>query len=98
MKSAVPKVLHPVCGTPMVLHVANAAEALMPERTVVVVGHGGDEVRAAFDGRPVTFVEQSELLGTADAVRRCEGVLSGCDQILVLNGDSPLLTGDVLAT
>lgn len=97
MRSRLPKVLHPVCGLPMVLHVYEAAVALKPEQVAVVVGHGAEQVMAAFAGLDVTFVEQPELLGTADAVRRCETALAGCDRVLVLNGDSPLLTPDVLA-
>ncbi len=96
MKSALPKVLHPVCGTPMVHHAYRAALGLSPKRVVIVVGHKGEQVREAFDGLDVRFVEQTELLGTGDAVRRCASVLEGCDEVLVLNGDSPLLTTEVL--
>ena len=98
MKSALPKVLHPVCGTPAVHHAYQAALGLSPDRVVVVVGHAAGDVRAAFAGFDVQFVEQTELLGTGDAVRRCASALQGCDDVLVLNGDSPLLTTDVLQT
>ena len=98
MKSALPKVLHPVCGTAMVHHAYRAALGLSPTRVVVVVGHEGGQVRTAFAGMNVEFVEQSELLGTGDAVRRCASALGGCDEVLVLNGDSPLLTSEVLHT
>lgn len=96
MKSSLPKVLHPVCGTPMVHHACNAARGLNPDRSVVVIGHQADRVRAAFDGMDVSFVLQQGLLGTGDAVRQCEDALAGCDEVLVLNGDSPLLTTAVL--
>lgn len=98
MKSNLPKVLHQVCGKPMATHVIAAARALEPERIVVVVGHRGELVREALAGEGVTFVEQTELLGTADAVRRCEDALAGCSRVVVLNGDSPLLTPDVLSS
>jgi len=98
MKSSLPKVLHPVCGKPMALHVYNAAAALEPDVVAVVVGFGAEQVRAAFEGRNVRFVHQDELLGTADAVRRCEEALAGCERVVVLNGDSPLLTADVLSS
>jgi bifunctional UDP-N-acetylglucosamine pyrophosphorylase/glucosamine-1-phosphate N-acetyltransferase len=63
---------------------------------VVVIGHQADRVRAAFDGMDVSFVLQQGLLGTGDAVRQCKDALAGCDEVLVLNGDSPLLTSAVL--
>jgi bifunctional UDP-N-acetylglucosamine pyrophosphorylase / glucosamine-1-phosphate N-acetyltransferase len=93
MKSALPKVLHPVCGQPMLAHIIRAAREIEPSQIVVVAGYGGDEVRARTAAPDITFVDQPELLGTADAVRRCREALSGCDQIVVLNGDSPLITG-----
>jgi len=93
MKSALPKVLHPVCGEPMLGHILAAAREVEPKQIVVVAGYGADQVRASTEDAGITFVEQPELLGTADAVRRCEKVLEGCDQVVVLNGDSPLITG-----
>ena len=68
MKSALPKVLHPVCGKPMVAHIVATARALKPARIGVVVGYGAEGVRAALAADDVVFVDQDELLGTADAV------------------------------
>ncbi len=96
MKSALPKVLHHVCGQPMAAHVLTAARELQPARIAVVVGHGSDQVRRALTAPDTTFVEQTELLGTGDAVRRCEAALQGCDTVLVLNGDEPLITSRTL--
>jgi bifunctional UDP-N-acetylglucosamine pyrophosphorylase / glucosamine-1-phosphate N-acetyltransferase len=96
MKSRLPKVLHPVCGVPMVQHVIDVARTLEPERIAVVVGHGADDVRAACEAHDVVFVDQPELLGTADAVRRCQDALEGCDRVVVLNGDSPLIRPEML--
>ena len=96
MKSALPKPLHPVCGLPMAQHVINAARQLGPERITVVVGHESDRVREALAADDITFVEQTELLGTGDAVRRCEGALKSCTRVLVLNGDEPLVTSETL--
>ncbi len=96
MKSALPKVLHPVCGRPMVSHIVRAALAVEPARVAVVVGFGGDQVRAALAAEPVEFVDQPEQLGTADAVARCRDSMAGCNQVMVLNGDSPLVTRDLL--
>ncbi|MCC7365841.1 MAG: bifunctional UDP-N-acetylglucosamine diphosphorylase/glucosamine-1-phosphate N-acetyltransferase GlmU [Dehalococcoidia bacterium] len=96
MKSALPKVLHPVCGVPMAHHVLNAARGLGPARIAVVVGHEAARVREALAAPDVVFVEQAELLGTGDAVRRCKAALEGCHEVLVLNGDEPLVTTDSL--
>jgi bifunctional UDP-N-acetylglucosamine pyrophosphorylase/glucosamine-1-phosphate N-acetyltransferase len=92
MNSALPKVLHPVCGMPMGAHVIAAARELGPARIAVVVGHQGDFVRDQLAAPDLVFVDQTELLGTADAVRRCESALAGCDRVMVLNGDCPLIT------
>lgn len=91
MKSSLPKVLHPVCGKPMVGHVLATARRLGPARIAVVIGHRGELVREALAAEDVTFVEQTELSGTADAVRRCEDAMYGCERVMVLNGDSPLI-------
>ena len=63
MKSSMPKVLHCVAEKPMVEHVIDAAESLGAGKTVLVVGHGADQVRATVS-RPVEYVEQTEQLGT----------------------------------
>lgn len=98
MKSSLHKVLHPVCGKPMALHVLDAARQLQPARIVVVVGHQADAVRAALAADDIVFVDQNERLGTADAVRRCETALTGCDVALVLNGDEPLVTSKTVGS
>lgn len=96
MKSALHKVLHPVCGRAMAAHILDAARALQPGRLVVVVGHQAEQVRAALGADDVIFVDQTERLGTGDAVARCKAVLDGCARVLVLNGDEPLLTAATL--
>ena len=96
MKSSLHKVLHPVCGAPMAGHVLDAARGLSPERLVVVVGHQSEAVREKLGGPDVVFAEQTELLGTADAVGRCKEALAGCDRVMVLNGDCPLITTALL--
>ena len=98
MKSALPKVLHPVCGVPMAEHVIRAARSLKPAKIVVVVGYEAERVREGLAAADVAFVEQTEMLGTGDAVRRCREVLAGCGQVMVLNGDAPLLTEDIVAS
>jgi len=70
MKSERAKVLHEVCGRPMIHYVVSAARAAGARSILVVVGYGADQVRAALAGEPeVTFVEQPKQLGTGDAVR-----------------------------
>lgn len=96
MKSSLPKVLHPICGEPMVVHVLRAARALDPAKIAVVVGHGAAQVREALAAPDLAFVDQTELLGTADAVRRCREAMSGCDTVMVLFGDAPLVTPELL--
>ena len=99
-KSELPKVLHRAAGLPLVHHVLNAAHSVAEVgRVLLVVGNGAEEVSAyARDHFPDTvFVAQTELLGTGDAVARCRDELSGFDgTVLVLSGDSPLVTPDTL--
>ena len=97
MKSAQPKVLQKIAGRPMLAHVVDAARALDPTAIHVVHGHGGDQVRAAFDEEPgLEWVEQSRQLGTGHAVREAmPGVPDGA-QVLVLYGDVPLITAATL--
>ncbi|MGB7540129.1 MAG: bifunctional UDP-N-acetylglucosamine diphosphorylase/glucosamine-1-phosphate N-acetyltransferase GlmU [Anaerolineales bacterium] len=96
MKSTLPKMLHPLCGRPMVLLALDIARGVGAERPVLVVGHEADAVRAAA-GEHAEFVEQPELLGTADAVRRAESVLRGkADHVVVFYGDMPLWRPETL--
>lgn len=96
MRSRLPKVLHTVCGDPQVSHVVAAAAALEPGRIVVVVGHQGQLVRDALRGSPAVFAEQPRQLGTAHAVECSRTALDGCGQVMVLNGDAPLISAQLL--
>ena len=74
MQSDLPKVMHPVAGRPMVHWVVDAARAAGATRTVLVVGHGAELVKAEFAGATdVDFVLQSEQLGTGHAVKMAPG-------------------------
>ncbi|WCN84515.1 bifunctional UDP-N-acetylglucosamine diphosphorylase/glucosamine-1-phosphate N-acetyltransferase GlmU [Micromonospora sp. LH3U1] len=94
MKSTLPKVLHPLLGRTLLGHVLSAAAPLAADRTVVVVGHGADQVRGhltevAPDATPVL---QAEQLGTGHAVRiALDAVPDGPGTVVVINGDVPLL-------
>jgi bifunctional UDP-N-acetylglucosamine pyrophosphorylase/glucosamine-1-phosphate N-acetyltransferase len=107
MRSEVPKVLHPLCGRPMLLHVVDALAELPLERIVIVVGHGAERVTKTLQEQlatevPVEFVEQRVQRGTGDAVSVALTAaafedLDAEDDILVLPGDTPLLTAETLA-
>ncbi len=97
MKSKRPKVLHGICGKPMVAHVVAAARAAGVKRIVVVVGHGAAEVRSAL-GKGLEFVVQKDQLGSGHALLQARALLEGkAASLLVLNGDVPLVTQETLA-
>jgi bifunctional UDP-N-acetylglucosamine pyrophosphorylase / glucosamine-1-phosphate N-acetyltransferase len=96
MKSDVPKMLHPVCGKPMVFHALAAVRQAASEQPVLVIGHGADAVKNAV-GDSARCVVQAEQLGTGHAVLQAEPLLRGqSDLILVTYGDMPLLRGETL--
>ena len=91
MKSALPKVLHPIAGRSMVGHVLDRLADVGPERCVVVVGTGAEQVAAAVAPTPTAI--QDPPRGTADAVLAAREHLEGFDgDVLILFGDTPLLT------
>ncbi|TAK42847.1 MAG: UDP-N-acetylglucosamine diphosphorylase/glucosamine-1-phosphate N-acetyltransferase [Betaproteobacteria bacterium] len=96
MHSTLPKVLHRLAGRPLLAHVLAAAQALAPRRIVVVHGHGGSEVRAAFAGTRIEWVEQAEQLGTGHAVMQALPRIDPGAEVLVLYGDVPLVHADTL--
>ena len=96
MHSALPKVLHPLAGRPLLAHVLEAAWALDPAQVLVVHGHGGAEVRAAFPDAGVTWVEQAPQLGTGHALALALPHVVRGALVLVLNGDVPLVRADTL--
>src|SRR5829696_1398997 len=93
MKSNRAKVLHTLCGVPMVNYVIEALKPLAPERLLVVVGHQADVVRGVLPEEAETVL-QREQLGTGDAVRVALEVLEGEEEgvLLVVNGDGPLIS------
>jgi bifunctional UDP-N-acetylglucosamine pyrophosphorylase/glucosamine-1-phosphate N-acetyltransferase len=98
MKSDIPKVLHPICGRPMIEYVLDAARAAGADRLVVIVGHRADLVKAALQHHPdVEFAEQTEQKGTGHAVMMAADALSShSGATLILAGDTPLLQGSSL--
>jgi bifunctional UDP-N-acetylglucosamine pyrophosphorylase/glucosamine-1-phosphate N-acetyltransferase len=102
MKSATPKVLHDVCGAPILRHVLDATGTVPSARTIVVLGHGHESVRPIL-GPGVEVALQESQRGTGDALlsaaaavgeTAADGVMG--DAILVVPGDTPLVTGEVL--
>ncbi len=96
MKSRRPKVLQDLAGRPLLAHVLDTAAALDPARIHVVYGHGGDQVRAAFAERPVSWVEQAEQKGTGHAVDVAMPQIPDGATVLVLYGDVPLIGASTL--
>ncbi|MGH2654170.1 MAG: bifunctional UDP-N-acetylglucosamine diphosphorylase/glucosamine-1-phosphate N-acetyltransferase GlmU [Actinomycetota bacterium] len=100
LKSRTPKVLHPVCGRPVLWHVLQAVRPLRPDPLVVVMGHKRDEVEKAVRswelGFPVRFVDQSDMLGTGHAVMVAERAVGRAEDVVVLPGDNPLISPGML--
>ncbi len=97
MRSALPKVLHPLAGRPLVSHLLDAARTLAPRALVVVVGVGADAVRAALAAPDLQFVLQDPPRGTGDAARVALDVLPPDGVTLVTIGDLPLVPAAALA-
>ncbi|MEW5838531.1 MAG: bifunctional UDP-N-acetylglucosamine diphosphorylase/glucosamine-1-phosphate N-acetyltransferase GlmU [Pseudomonadota bacterium] len=96
MRSALPKVLHPIAARPMLEHVLEAAHALSPAQVHVVVGHGADQVRERLasveaSGFQVNWVLQAQQLGTGHAVLQAMPAIPDTAQVLILYGDVPLI-------
>ncbi|TYC56872.1 UDP-N-acetylglucosamine diphosphorylase/glucosamine-1-phosphate N-acetyltransferase [Marinobacter sp. BW6] len=96
MKSALPKVLHPIAGRPMLHHVIETAKQLGAEKIHTVIGHGADKVREATAEASVNWVTQSEQLGTGHAVAQALPDLPDDARVLVLYGDVPLTRHETL--
>ena len=99
MNSDLPKVLHPLAGKPLLGHVIDAANSLKPGKLVVVYGHGGEKVRAAFEAPggaatdpAIAWALQSPQLGTGHAVSQATGFLDDDQPTLILYGDVPLVS------
>jgi bifunctional UDP-N-acetylglucosamine pyrophosphorylase / glucosamine-1-phosphate N-acetyltransferase len=94
MKSSLPKVLHPLCGKPMLWHVLEALKFAATEKPVVVVGHGAEEV-IQYLGDSAQTVLQEPQLGTGHAAMQAEALLKGhTDYVIITYADMPLLRGE----
>jgi bifunctional UDP-N-acetylglucosamine pyrophosphorylase / glucosamine-1-phosphate N-acetyltransferase len=98
MKSAVSKVLHPVCGRPLIWHSLTAAARATGSTPIVIIGHAGEAVQKAV-GEAAVCVTQERQLGTGHAVLQASAVLKGkSDLVLVTYADMPLLTEETLSS
>ncbi|OYU34581.1 bifunctional UDP-N-acetylglucosamine diphosphorylase/glucosamine-1-phosphate N-acetyltransferase GlmU [Novosphingobium sp. PASSN1] len=101
MKSDLHKVLHPIAGRAMLMHLLASADALQPQRKVVVVGAGREQLAAAL-GESAELAVQDPQLGTGHAVQQAEGALSGPDgagfagDVLILYGDVPFVRAETM--
>lgn len=96
MRSALPKVLHPVAGNSMLGHVIHSARQLSPSGIHVVIGHGADAVRKQLAADDLNFVMQDKQLGTGHAVAQALPALTA-DTVLILYGDVPLIEVETLS-
>ncbi|MFN4136373.1 MAG: bifunctional UDP-N-acetylglucosamine diphosphorylase/glucosamine-1-phosphate N-acetyltransferase GlmU [Novosphingobium sp.] len=96
MKSDLHKVLHPIAGRPMLMHLLASAAALNPARQVVVAGHGREQLEKAL-GESATIAVQEPQLGTAHAVQQAQGALAGFSgDVLILYGDVPFVRAETM--
>ena len=97
MRSAMHKVLHPIAGRPMLLHLLDTADALGAERKVVVLGQGREQVEVTIAGRGIEIAVQAEQKGTGHAVQQAAPALEGFEgSVLVLYGDTPFVAVETL--
>lgn len=92
MKSNLPKVLHPICGKPMIDYIIDSVRSVGVHKIIIVIGHKSELVKKSLKG--VEFIKQDRLLGTGDAVVRTAKLIlndSNIQDILILYGDTPLL-------
>jgi bifunctional UDP-N-acetylglucosamine pyrophosphorylase/glucosamine-1-phosphate N-acetyltransferase len=98
MRSDLHKVLHPLAGRPMLMHLLDTVDAVDAERRVVVVGKGREQLEGALAGHQLTLAVQEEQKGTAHAVAQAAEALAGFDgTVLVLYGDTPCIEAATLS-
>ncbi|HNO76155.1 MAG TPA: bifunctional UDP-N-acetylglucosamine diphosphorylase/glucosamine-1-phosphate N-acetyltransferase GlmU [Nitrosomonas mobilis] len=96
MYSTLPKVLHKLAGKPLLQHVLDTAQCLLPSQICIVYGHGGELVRSALDDPSLVWIEQAQRLGTGHALKQALPVLRADGATLVLFGDVPLVKSETL--
>ena len=97
MRSDTHKVLHPIAGKALLMHLLDSVDRLGAEKRVVVVGKGRDQVEKALSGRDVLIAHQAEQKGTAHAVQQAKDALAAYDgAVLILYGDTPFVEPETL--
>ncbi|KAE9538330.1 bifunctional UDP-N-acetylglucosamine diphosphorylase/glucosamine-1-phosphate N-acetyltransferase GlmU [Ursidibacter maritimus] len=96
MYSDLPKVLHPIAGKPMVKHVIDTAKQLDAKQIHLIYGHGGNLLQQRLANEPVNWVLQAEQLGTGHAMQQAAPFFADDENILMVYGDSPLITKETL--
>jgi bifunctional UDP-N-acetylglucosamine pyrophosphorylase/glucosamine-1-phosphate N-acetyltransferase len=97
MRSDTHKVLHPIAGRPLLLHLLDRVDALGADKRIVVLGKGRDQVEAAIVGHGVQVVVQAEQKGTGHAVQQAAAALAGYDgPVMILYGDTPFVETSTL--
>lgn len=97
MKSKKHKVLHPICGKPIIEHIFDRLRELGTDKTICIIGHQGDTLSAHVSDPQITLVEQKEQLGTAHAILQAKDELGSLQgTTLVMNGDHPLFSQETL--
>ena len=97
MQSALPKVLHPLAGRPLLDHVISSADTVADSKKIIVTGHGAEQVAQTFAQTDAVFVQQAEQLGTAHAVQMALPHLRSQANVLILYGDVPLITPETIS-
>jgi bifunctional UDP-N-acetylglucosamine pyrophosphorylase/glucosamine-1-phosphate N-acetyltransferase len=99
MRSKLPKVLHTLAGKPILRWVVETAERLNPDNIYMVYGFGGEQLQTEFhDKKNITWIKQTEQLGTGHAVMQVMPHLKDNEQVLILVGDTPLIESATLAS
>jgi len=94
MKSDTPKVLHKVCGQPILTYILQAARRAGAQKTVVIVGKGADKIKEFYAKDDIEFVVQHEQKGTGHALMQAENAVKDSSHIVVLYGDMPMITAE----
>lgn len=96
MYSGLPKVLHKLAGRPLLSHVIHTAKQISDKKPIVVIGHHAEKLREVFNHGAVEWIEQKEQLGTGHALLQAMTNISDKDNVLVLYGDVPLISVEIL--
>jgi bifunctional UDP-N-acetylglucosamine pyrophosphorylase/glucosamine-1-phosphate N-acetyltransferase len=92
MKSDLPKVLHPLAGKPLLAHLLETLQSLNYQSLNLVCGHGSEQVKKTFSHLPLNYIEQAEQLGTGHAVVQAFEAIKVAERVLILVGDTPLIS------